>query len=69
MPTTTTRLMNSRELADYLSVSISTVKRLTRDGQVPVVRVRSRVRYDPQAVVRALTDDEPHLASSSRHSA
>jgi len=54
--TTPTKLLNTTELADHLSVSASTVRRLVRDRQIPVVRVRTRVRYDPEAVVRALTD-------------
>ncbi len=57
MATTNTRLMNTKELADYLSVSASTVKRLARDQQIPVIRVRTRVRFDPEAVVLALTED------------
>lgn len=65
------RLLSANELAEALGVSLSTVRRLTRDGQIPVIRVRSMVRYDISAVVEALgrwaqspvalsSEDEPH---------
>lgn len=53
----TEKLMTAEELAEYLSVSISTVRRLTRDGQIPVVRVRDLPRYDPEAVAEALSTE------------
>jgi excisionase family DNA binding protein len=48
----TDRLLTAQELAEALGVSISTVRRMTRDGQIPVVRLRGAVRYDLVAVVR-----------------
>ena len=51
------RLLTAPELASYLGVSLSTVRRLTRDSQVPVVRVREAVRYDREAVVTALSNE------------
>jgi len=45
------RLLTSTELADALGVSLSTVRRMTRDGQIPCVRVRSLVRYHFEAVL------------------
>ena len=61
------RLMTAPQLADFLSVSLATVRRMTRDEQVPVVRVRSGVRFDPVAVVRVLTDDyDPWDCNSAR---
>ena len=54
MRTTSKQLLTATELAEALAVSLSTVRRLTRDGQIPVVRVRSAVRYEFAAVVEAL---------------
>lgn len=48
------RLLTAAELADALAVSVSTIRRMSRDRQVPVVRVRTLVRYDLAAVVEAL---------------
>ena len=53
----TRRLLSTAELATYLGVSVSTVKRMLRDDQIPVVRVRSLIRFDLQAVVEALAGD------------
>lgn len=54
MTTTERRLLTAAELAVALGVGLSTIRRMTRDGQVPVVRVRSLVRYDLEVVVDAL---------------
>ena len=64
---TTEQLLSAAGLADFLSVSVSTVRRMTRDGQLPVVRVRTAVRYDPEAVVRWLTDDCDDDCSCREH--
>lgn len=65
---TPAKLMTAPQLAAYLSTSVSTVRRMTRDELVPVVRIRSLVRYDPVAVVRALTcdDDDEDCCSVAR---
>lgn len=60
--TTPVRLLTATSLAEYLSVSLSTIRRMTRDGEIPAVRIRTAIRFDPEAVVRWLTDyedDEP----------
>ena len=58
------RLLTATELADALGVSLSTVRRMTRDGQIPVVRLRGAVRYDLEAVVR---EREAEAGTASRH--
>ena len=50
MDGTETRLMTADELAKALAVSLATIRRLTRDSQIPAVRIRSLVRYDFDAV-------------------
>lgn len=57
------RLLTAGELADALSVSVGTVRRMTRDGQIPAIRVRSLVRYDLDAVLAAVGG--VHVSSSS----
>jgi len=48
------RLLTAFELAEALSVSVSTVRRLSRHGQIPTIRVRALVRYDLDDVLEAL---------------
>ena len=48
------RLVTARELGAFLAASPSTVMRLVRDKQVPVVRVRGMLRFDLGAVLEAL---------------
>lgn len=50
MSTTEHRLLTASELAEALAVSVSTIRRMTRNGEVPVLRLRSLVRYDFDAV-------------------
>ena len=47
-------LLTTEQLARHLAVSVSTIRRLTRDGQIPCVRIRSLVRYDLNAVLGSL---------------
>lgn len=54
-----TKLLTATELADAMAVSLVTIRRMTRDGQIPVVRVRCLVRYDLLQVVEALQQDGP----------
>jgi excisionase family DNA binding protein len=48
------KLLTAQELAEAMAVSLATIRRMTRDGQIPVVRVRCLVRYDLGQVVEAL---------------
>lgn len=52
---TSGHLLNVKELSEYLGVSVSSVRRLIRDQQVPVVRVRGTIRFNPAAVESVLT--------------
>ncbi len=50
--------LTARQLADVLQVSESTVRKLSRDGRIPVVRLTPRLaRYNLAAVLRALDGD------------
>ena len=47
--------LTARQLAEFLQVSESTVRRLAREGRIPVVRLTPRLaRYNLQTVLRAL---------------
>jgi excisionase family DNA binding protein len=48
------QLLTARALAKALAVSESTVRRMVRDKEVPVIRVRGLLRFDLGAVVRGL---------------
>jgi len=50
------RLLTAEELGQFLGVSISTVRRMVKDQQIPVVRVRGTVRFNPAAVETVLTN-------------
>ena len=49
------RLVTSQELAAYLAVSSSTLRRMIRGRRIPVVRVRGCLRFNIRAVEGALT--------------
>lgn len=52
--------LTARQLAEVLQVSESTVRRLAREGRIPVVRVTPRLtRYNLQTVLRALDGRSP----------
>lgn len=52
--------LTARQLADFLQVSESTVRKLSREGRIPVVRLTPRLaRYHLPAVLRALDGDTP----------
>jgi excisionase family DNA binding protein len=54
---TTPLLVDCVELAPLLSVSVETVKRYTKCGRIPCVRIGRRVLYQPEAVIAALADN------------
>ena len=39
------RLLTPKEVADFLSVSARTIKRLVAEGNIPAVRVRNSMRF------------------------
>ena len=51
------RLLTATELGRFLAVSPSTIKRLVRDKQIAVIRIRRAIRFDRDSVVQALTDN------------
>ena len=53
------RLLTAPELAEALAVSLSTIRRMTRDGEIPVMRMRTLVRYDLDDVLASLQACEP----------
>jgi excisionase family DNA binding protein len=57
-------LLTVTELADALAVSVATIRRMTRDGQIPCIRVRSLVRYDLEAVLLTLGYQSSSSSSS-----
>ena len=62
--------LTSRQLAEVLQVSESTVRRLSREGRIPVVRLTPRlVRYHLQAVMRALEGDNKPRPRARRNGA
>jgi excisionase family DNA binding protein len=48
-------LVDGREMAKLLAVSTSSLNRMAKSGEIPSVRVGRLVRFDPTAVVTALT--------------
>lgn len=52
-----TPLLTKTEVADLLHVSIRSVDRLRLAGQLPALRVRGRIRFDPEDV-RAFLDGQ-----------
>ena len=41
------KLMKTKEAAAYLAISERTLWTLTQEGQIPAVRIKRSVRYDP----------------------
>jgi len=51
------RLVDRQEMARILGISITSLWRAMNEGRIPVVRVRgSLARFDPEAVIAALTE-------------
>ena len=51
------RLLTVRDLCVFLDVSESTVRRMVRDGELPVLRVRGLLRFRRGEVLRQLRGD------------
>lgn len=51
-------LVDRVELAPMIGLSVPTIERRTRTGEIPCVRSGRRVLYDPQAVVAAMASNE-----------
>lgn len=62
--------LTTRQLSNVLQVSEATIRRLTRAGRIPVIRLTARLsRYHLPAVCAALNDTPKNLARSKRASA
>jgi len=55
------RLLTPKDVADLLSIPLSTVYELARDGRLPTIRIGRAVRFDQR-------DLETHLAHHCRRS-
>jgi excisionase family DNA binding protein len=49
-----TQLMTTKDIANFLRVSRSTITRMANHGQIPFVLVRGRKRFDVAAVMAAI---------------
>ena len=54
------KLLTAVELAEALSVSVDTVRRMTKAHEIPVVRVRRALRYVVADVFDALMNTQAH---------
>jgi predicted DNA-binding transcriptional regulator AlpA len=56
LPLTDDHAWNMEEVAYFLGVSVSTIRNLERDGELPALpRIRKRVTFDPKTI-RAFRD-------------
>ena len=54
------RLLSTAELAEHLGVSVATVHRMRRMGEIPVIKIRNFMfRFDLGAVLEALKSGTP----------
>ena len=53
------RLLNSREIADVLGVSLRTISNMTKDKRIPYLRISKKtLRFDPAKVLKVLNKYE-----------
>ncbi len=50
----TREVLSSKELAEYLGLGLSTVRKLTRNGELPYAKIGSKVRYKRSVIDRWL---------------
>jgi excisionase family DNA binding protein len=60
----TDRLHTAREIAALLQVSERGVLRMALNGEIPAVRVRRVWRFDPEAVMEALSNRTEEMRSA-----
>ncbi len=51
-----TRFVSMDEIAEMLSVSARSIRRLTVDGEIPHIRVGGQYRYEPDKVLETLRE-------------
>ncbi len=67
-PSARQEFLTSRQLSEILQVSPSTVRRLTREGRIPVIRLTARImRYHLPAVREALDHTTRPLKRNRRN--
>lgn len=44
------KVLNVKELKDYLSVSESTVRKLVRENKIPYFRIASKILFDQEKI-------------------
>jgi excisionase family DNA binding protein len=54
-------LMTIHEVAQYLQLSVSTVKKKTASGNIPSVKLGRSVRYRPEAIFCYISDHTRQL--------
>ena len=54
--TTPRRILLTAEVADYLHVSLATVHRLVRHGQIPAFKIGSEYRFYRDAIEKWMID-------------
>lgn len=52
-------ILTSDELAARLRVNTETIRRLTRKGEIPFMRLGGEYRYDWAAVLQAIQSKDP----------
>ena len=49
-------LLQVREVAAYLSVTSDTVHRMCREREIPHIKIRNRLRFDPEEFCRWIAE-------------
>lgn len=52
------KVLNVKELKDYLSVSESTIRKLVRENKVPFFRIASKILFDQEVIDKWLDDQQ-----------
>lgn len=47
-------LVNAKELAKYLGLSLRTIRTYTKDKKIPYLKIGTQYRYDIEAVVKSM---------------
>lgn len=52
------KVLNVKELKEYLSVSESTIRKLVRENKVPFFRIASKILFDQEVIDKWLADQQ-----------
>lgn len=58
-----TEIIDKKQLSKRLTISKSTIDRLIRSGELPVIRVRTRVLFDWEECVQAMKNQSQKEAA------